>query len=476
MYNIWEVGSVTGNGPSAADMDPYDIVIWSCGWAYEDGATLTNTDQTELGNYLSNTGGTNPVQNLLLIGADVVYGIDHKPDPTSFSAGDFLYDYMYVDTVDHDEKIPNPLEGVTGNPISDGSSYSTYTDNYDWSDHITEIRTGGSGTWWADPGGYTKWNAVNADPTGYKSVFIAFDFYYFNDWSADIADAIRRCVDWFAVTPPVPPSNLQLTISGNDVVLTWTDSPTSNVDDYYIYRTTIWDATLNEPAFDFTTTYATTGNGDITTYTDVGVATDANTYYYCVRAHNPAGTDHNRWYATKYPPVSMVEGWNLISVPLIQKSTYIADVLEPLAGNYEIVWYYNASTPEQHWSSFNPDYPSPFISPLQIVNHKMALWVKMTTTDSLPTAGVLPTTTAIELLQGWNFIGYPSLKSVPVATAMESIAGKYSIIWRYDASDALDPWKMYDPYDPGASDLTEMVPGAGYWIKATEDCTLIINA
>ena len=31
--------------------------------------------------------------------------------------------------------------------------------------------------------------------------------------------------------------------------------------------------------------------------------------------------------------------------------------------------------------------------------------------------------------------------------------GAYAKVWAYDACDPADPWKLYDPNDPAASDL-----------------------
>jgi len=70
---------------------------------------------------------------------------------------------------------------------------------------------------------------------------------------------------------------------------------------------------------------------------------------------------------------------------------------------------------------------------------------------------------------GWNLI---SLSRTPNDTAIDQvlalIMGKVLSVWAYDSSSS--SWKVYDPNNPGFSDLLTMGPGIGYWINASEDC------
>jgi len=69
---------------------------------------------------------------------------------------------------------------------------------------------------------------------------------------------------------------------------------------------------------------------------------------------------------------------------------------------------------------------------------------------------VVPTGITIDLYTGWNLIGYNSLDSQPIAEALSSINGNYSIVWAYNASDTTDHWKKYDPSVPFGNDLINM--------------------
>jgi hypothetical protein len=68
-------------------------------------------------------------------------------------------------------------------------------------------------------------------------------------------------------------------------------------------------------------------------------------------------------------------------------------------------------------------------------------------------------------------VGKPSPGSGTVEDVLSSIAGKYSAVQTYDASDNADHWKHYDANKPSQSnDLTQMTSGCGYWLYATENC------
>lgn len=84
----------------------------------------------------------------------------------------------------------------------------------------------------------------------------------------------------------------------------------------------------------------------------------------------------------------------------------------------------------------------------------------------------------IPLQSGWNLIGYPVQTSGvltatrPVSNVLQSIAGKYSVVYGYDPCDADDPWKVYSPGVDGLiDDLDALDFGHGYWINVTSGQT-----
>jgi len=78
----------------------------------------------------------------------------------------------------------------------------------------------------------------------------------------------------------------------------------------------------------------------------------------------------------------------------------------------------------------------------------------------------------IELDLGWNLI---SLCKQPADTSIDSvlkgIEDKYSSVWSFQNNS----WKVYDPHQPGFSDLSTMDAGWGYWINMMEAAELPVT-
>ena len=84
--------------------------------------------------------------------------------------------------------------------------------------------------------------------------------------------------------------------------------------------------------------------------------------------------------------------------------------------------------------------------------------------DLLEKAG----TNEIPLVAGWNLISLPLDPPDPdPAAVFAPIAGQLARVEAHDACDVNDPWKLYDPADAAASDLTAVTPAMGLWVKVT---------
>ena len=74
----------------------------------------------------------------------------------------------------------------------------------------------------------------------------------------------------------------------------------------------------------------------------------------------------------------------------------------------------------------------------------------------------------IPLIAGWNLISLPLDPPDPdPAAVFAPIAGQLARVEAHDVCDVADPWKLYDPADPAASDLTAVTPGMGLWVQVT---------
>jgi hypothetical protein len=168
--------------------------------------------------------------------------------------------------------------------------------------------------------------------------------------------------------------------------------------------------------------------------------------------------------------VALMAGWSLISIPIIPDSADIGGVLDSIDGKYVVVHAWDSAA--QEWRTYYPDLP-PGGQTLLTLDEKTAFWILMAEAATLTVAGAPPATTAQTLHPGWNLVAYPSATARPVADALSSIAGKYSIVWGYYA-DETQPWRRYNPTSAFGNDLTTLQPWRGYWVKALEGCVLTI--
>jgi hypothetical protein len=153
-------------------------------------------------------------------------------------------------------------------------------------------------------------------------------------------------------------------------------------------------------------------------------------------------------------------GWNLISLYRQPSDVSIDRVLSSISGKYLSVWAYQNGT----WQVY--DSANPGFSDLNTMHAGEGYWLNMTQTDMLAVTGTAPPE-SIELLKGWNLVGYNSVNSQVISDALSSISGKVISVWAYGNGG----WKVYDAANPGFSDLLTMDPGVGYWIHTNQACT-----
>jgi hypothetical protein len=153
-------------------------------------------------------------------------------------------------------------------------------------------------------------------------------------------------------------------------------------------------------------------------------------------------------------------GWNLISLPQQPSDTAISNVLGSISGKYASAWAFQNDA----WKVYDP--ANPELSDLSTLEAGWGYWLDMTEAATLSVTGTEPPKT-IYLITGWNLAGYNSSASMNIADALASIAGKVVSVWAYKNNI----WQIYDPANPGLSDLTTMAPGYGYWINTNGACT-----
>jgi len=208
-YTIWDI--VALGKPTAADMDPYDVVIWVPDKDMNWGAPpyFNSADEAEVATYLDGGG------NFLL--SNIAWTDYTDAGSYIYSAGDFAYDYMGLTSVNGFSGNEFGLNGTIGDPVYGGFGPIPA---FDWfqggwggfapwaSDDIFGITPGCTiGLWNDDGAGSSEACGVYNDGGTFRTAFWGFPFEVVPQPWAD--DLMNRTLTWFSTTPGVP----QMTLS-----------------------------------------------------------------------------------------------------------------------------------------------------------------------------------------------------------------------------------------------------------------------
>ncbi|MCK4444220.1 MAG: DUF2341 domain-containing protein, partial [Thermoplasmata archaeon] len=230
--------------------------------------------------------------------------------------------------------------------------------------------------------------------------------------------------------PAAPPTNIMANLSGpqlSDITVRWQlsidDSPSGNISHYEIHRGFDFDGSgLSYP-------YLASVPSGVSLFMDQLVGQDEHNYFYVVCAvgilNKSSCTERQAGKFTR----PLVQGPNLVSIPLIQSDESIETVLQTV--KYDMAWYYDSSSKEWKWHMTSKNYGRGLWS----FDHTMGLWVNVTGPSNLTVAGVVPVQTVIHLHKGWNLIGYPSFStSFTIADLKSTLT-----VERVEAFDASAP-------------------------------------
>ncbi|MEE9152118.1 MAG: C25 family cysteine peptidase [Thermoplasmata archaeon] len=162
--------------------------------------------------------------------------------------------------------------------------------------------------------------------------------------------------------------------------------------------------------------------------------------------------------------MELEEGWNLISISLIQSDTSLSSVLESIDGEYDAVQWYDPTDTIDPWKHHQIIKPS-HLNDLDEINHDMGFWIHITKSggSTFRYIGSEPQgNQQITLHKGWNLVGYPSLTSYNRTQALNNLTFGTDIdaIWAYNA--VMQRWEQVGP-----SSYFEV--GRGYWVHAITD-------
>lgn len=182
---------------------------------------------------------------------------------------------------------------------------------------------------------------------------------------------------------------------------------------------------------------------------EIGHSTSSGTYVFETEVH-----------------IALYEGWNMISVPPFSWDPDVGAVLATIADDWTAVQTYEAADPDDPWKQNVSG--KPFGNDLHWIYAYNGLWILMNKDATLIPDQSIPDPAAppyvVLLLEGWNFVGYPSAQTRTVDDALTGIS--YSIVMTYDA--ATGEWLENDGPGGDPDTFTNMEIGKGYWIYSTD--------
>jgi len=260
---------------------------------------------------------------------------------------------------------------------------------------------------------------------------------------------------------PQSPTNIQLTVQGNDLRLSWTaPSPSSGLDHYNVYRGAAPSAGPAPSDCPVGTLAASPSSGS-TTWTDFGAAANLNSYFYLLRASNAMGAEDSGCGKVGKIGVSLRPGVNEISTPFLPTdpapTTVFAPVMTPFLG----VGAFSGSG----WVFYNKTGGGA----LAAIDRSMGLRVVMGGAANLALVGAVPTSNTIAVQAGWNFLGMPSWSpgTLPGLFDNNGISGLWTRALLLSRGNPHDPWRQYSVSDSAFRDLTSLSEGDGFWLQCT---------
>jgi parallel beta-helix repeat protein len=154
------------------------------------------------------------------------------------------------------------------------------------------------------------------------------------------------------------------------------------------------------------------------------------------------------------------EGWNLISIPLIQEEQNLTRVLGSIDSWYDAVQWHDITDSSDPWKHHKVG--KPFGNDLSHLNETMGFWIHITNPGDTIFLynGTQPLVNqSIPLHPGWNMVGYPSFSNHNISVGLNNLTFDTHVdaIQWFDASTKT--WHTL-----GLSSY--FIPGRSYWVHS----------
>ncbi len=164
---------------------------------------------------------------------------------------------------------------------------------------------------------------------------------------------------------------------------------------------------------------------------------------------------------------SLLNGWNLISIPISFENNSVESVFSSIINKVIVI---NSFKEGAGGGALTYDPKLPMFSDLHDIDYLHGYWVKINQSTNFSILGSVPEDKTIRLEGGWNLISYMCAENKNVSDVFSDIIDKIIVV------NGFEPWaggaKTYDPKLPDFSDLKEMKPDFGYWVKMNQSAIL----
>ena len=160
--------------------------------------------------------------------------------------------------------------------------------------------------------------------------------------------------------------------------------------------------------------------------------------------------------------ISLHQGWNLISWNVDTQNDNIEAIIANIKGCVDAIFGFEAGA-----ATYDPDLPQ--FSTLHSLDHLHGYWFRMDCDTVLCVTGMkVDPGMPISLEANWNLVSYlPDEDNAP-EIALQSMIEDLVVTLGYDNGG-----QSYDPTNPQLASLDLMRRDFGYWVKTTDNTTLI---
>ncbi len=268
------------------------------------------------------------------------------------------------------------------------------------------------------------------------------------------AAATQVCIEGTSgpdLTPPVPPTWISarlLAPTFGDVELRWRASPdegfSGGTTEYRVFRA----PAVAGPWTQLGPVVSASGRPDYTV-TDTGVG--SNTYYYKIEARDGANNTANTTRYAGRTEFAVASGLNFLSYPFEQYDESLLTVFQTF--NARGAWTYDGFS--RTWKTYSASRPMGQ-NDLQRIGLGTGVYVDVGAAGTFAVAGLLPTSTNLQLYTGWNFVGYPTVRTGYTVANLKADTAATLVLG-------------FAPGLPGntviLADSAVLMPGAAYWVK-----------